>query len=66
MPNPPKIPAPLTPEVTTDVPTLGQAIECDAILLFDEADAIFGKRSDATDAHDRYGTDLTEKQPPKP
>jgi SpoVK/Ycf46/Vps4 family AAA+-type ATPase len=26
----------------------------DAVLLFDEADAIFGKRSEVRDAHDRY------------
>jgi SpoVK/Ycf46/Vps4 family AAA+-type ATPase len=26
----------------------------DAVLLFDEADALFGKRSDTRDAHDRY------------
>jgi hypothetical protein len=26
----------------------------DAVLLFDEADALFGKRSDVRDAHDRY------------
>ena len=26
----------------------------DAVLLFDEADALFGKRSDVKDAHDRY------------
>ena len=26
----------------------------DAILLFDEADALFGKRSEVRDAHDRY------------
>lgn len=26
----------------------------DAVLLFDEADALFGERSDVTDAHDRY------------
>ena len=25
------------------------------ILLFDEADALFGKRSEVKDAHDRYG-----------
>ena len=25
-----------------------------AVLLFDEADALFGKRSDVRDAHDRY------------
>lgn len=28
--------------------------DTDAILLFDEADALFGKRSDVRDAHDRY------------
>ena len=30
------------------------AEECGAILLFDEADALFGKRSDVKDSHDRY------------
>jgi len=30
------------------------AADADAILLFDEADALFGKRSDVHDAHDRY------------
>lgn len=30
------------------------AAETDAILLFDEADALFGKRSEVHDAHDRY------------
>ncbi|TVP48058.1 MAG: ATP-binding protein [Gemmatimonadales bacterium] len=30
------------------------AAETDAILLFDEADALFGKRSEVQDAHDRY------------
>jgi len=30
------------------------AEECGAILLFDEADAIFGKRSEVKDSHDRY------------
>ena len=30
------------------------AQRCGAILLFDEADAIFGKRSEVRDAHDRY------------
>jgi hypothetical protein len=30
------------------------AAEADAILFFDEADALFGKRSDVRDAHDRY------------
>src|SRR3546814_20813204 len=27
-----------------------------AVLLFDEADALFGKRSEVKDAHDRYAT----------
>ena len=30
------------------------AADSDAILLFDEADALFGKRSEVRDAHDRY------------
>ncbi|MFI9155499.1 ATP-binding protein [Streptomyces sp. NPDC053367] len=30
------------------------ATDSDAILLFDEADALFGKRSEVRDAHDRY------------
>lgn len=30
------------------------ADECGAILLFDEADALFGKRSEVRDSHDRY------------
>jgi ATPase family associated with various cellular activities (AAA)/Winged helix domain, variant len=30
------------------------AIGSNAILFFDEADALFGKRSDVSDAHDRY------------
>ena len=32
----------------------GAADGADAILLFDEADALFGKRSEVRDAHDRY------------
>lgn len=31
-----------------------EAAESNAILFFDEADAIFGKRSEVKDAHDRY------------
>lgn len=31
-----------------------EAEESNAILFFDEADALFGKRSDVKDAHDRY------------
>jgi SpoVK/Ycf46/Vps4 family AAA+-type ATPase len=30
------------------------ATDADAILFFDEADALFGKRSEVRDAHDRY------------
>jgi len=30
------------------------AEDCGAILLFDEADALFGKRSEVKDSHDRY------------
>jgi hypothetical protein len=30
------------------------ASEADAVLLFDEADALFGKRSEVQDSHDRY------------
>ena len=31
-----------------------EAADSDAVLLFDEADALFGERSDVSDAHDRY------------
>lgn len=31
-----------------------EADRVDAVLLFDEADAVFGKRSETKDAHDRY------------
>ncbi|MSM38824.1 MAG: AAA family ATPase [Geobacter sp.] len=31
-----------------------EARTCNAILFFDEADALFGKRSEVKDAHDRY------------
>jgi hypothetical protein len=33
---------------------LARAEHADATLLFDEGDALFGKRSDVHDAHDRY------------
>ena len=33
-----------------------EAADSDAVLLFDEADALFGKRSEVSDAHDRYAT----------
>jgi hypothetical protein len=32
----------------------GEADRVNGVLLFDEADALFGKRSDVKDAHDRY------------
>ena len=32
----------------------GEAEICNAILFFDEADALFGKRSEVNDSHDRY------------
>src|SRR5699024_11487882 len=32
-----------------------------AVLLFDEADAIFGKRSEVRDAHDRYANIRSEE-----
>ncbi len=32
----------------------GEAENVNAVLLFDEADALFGKRSEVSDAHDRY------------
>lgn len=31
-----------------------EAQSCNAILFFDEADALFGKRTEVSDAHDRY------------
>ena len=31
-----------------------EAEACSAVLFFDEADALFGKRSEVSDAHDRY------------
>jgi hypothetical protein len=31
-----------------------EAESCNAVLFFDEADALFGKRSEVSDAHDRY------------
>jgi hypothetical protein len=33
--------------------------EEDALLLFDEADALFGKRTEVKDSHDRYANDKT-------
>ncbi len=38
---------------------LAAAESCDAILLFDEADALFGKRSEVRDSHDRYANSDT-------
>jgi SpoVK/Ycf46/Vps4 family AAA+-type ATPase len=37
-----------------------QTEEMSAVLLFDEADALFGKRSDARDSHDRYANPETQ------
>lgn len=34
-----------------------RATQSDAILYFDEADAIFGKRTDVRDSHDRYANE---------
>ncbi len=34
--------------------TLRRAAEIDAVLLFDEADALFGRRTEIRDAHDRF------------
>jgi SpoVK/Ycf46/Vps4 family AAA+-type ATPase len=38
---------------------LERAEELDVVLLFDEADALFGKRSDVKDSHDRYANQET-------
>ncbi|AGA33788.1 AAA family ATPase [Thioalkalivibrio nitratireducens DSM 14787] len=38
---------------------LDQAAACDAALLFDEADALFGRRSDGKDTGERYANMLT-------
>ena len=37
----------------------GRAEAANAVLLFDEADALFGKRTDARTAHDRYANQET-------
>jgi len=33
----------------------GEATRAGSLLFFDEADALFGKRTDVKDSHDRYG-----------
>jgi SpoVK/Ycf46/Vps4 family AAA+-type ATPase len=38
---------------------LERAEELDVVLLFDEADALFGKRSEVKDSHDRYANQET-------
>jgi hypothetical protein len=38
-------------------PTEIQKLEEEAILLFDEADTLFNKRSEVKDSHDRYAND---------
>lgn len=35
-----------------------RANDVDVVLLFDEADALFGKRTEVKDAHDRYAQDF--------
>ena len=37
-----------------DIRRLFAAVRRAVLLLFDEADALFGKRSDVKDSHDRY------------
>jgi SpoVK/Ycf46/Vps4 family AAA+-type ATPase len=40
---------------------MARAVSDDAVLYFDEADALFGKRGDVRDAHDRYANlELTQ------
>ena len=39
---------------------LSRAEELDAVLLFDEADGLFGKRTGIEDAHDRYANIETD------
>ncbi len=42
-------------ETEKNLDKLFRQAQCsDAVLLFDEADALFGKRTDVKDAHDRY------------
>ena len=42
----------------------GAAAHAGAALAFDEADALFGRRTDVRDAHDRYAT-LARDDPPQ-
>ena len=37
-----------------DISRLFAAVRRAVLLLFDEADALFGKRTDVKDSHDRY------------
>lgn len=39
---------------------LGRAAHTDAVLFFDEADALFGRRTEIQDAHDRYANTDTD------
>ncbi|MFI4928682.1 MAG: AAA family ATPase [Burkholderiales bacterium] len=41
----------------------GRAQPSDAVLLFDEADALFGKRTDVKDSHDRYASAAVNASP---
>ena len=38
-----------------------QAAQSNAVLLFDEADALFGRRTDVKDSHDRYATTVVDR-----
>jgi SpoVK/Ycf46/Vps4 family AAA+-type ATPase len=40
-----------------------KAEQNDSILFFDEADALFGKRTEVKDAHDRYANDAASTMP---
>ena len=51
------IDAPEAIQPATPLTRIVQETEEDAILMFDEADALFGKRSDVKDSHDRYAND---------
>ena len=41
-------------ETEKNLPRVRTSRSSNAILFFDEADALFGKRSEVSDAHDRY------------
>lgn len=48
-------------ETEKNLDKIFQAVEnCGAILFFDEADALFGKRTDVKDSHDRFASPSTD------